>query len=95
MDNDGNLDNRHSYIKGIYDLWKTRHQSVFAEVRQQRHSLPQLWQKEVNTDIDLMAAQEQKQRSLTEATSERRSADTSVEAGSAFAKKWLENDSKR
>lgn len=58
-DNDGNLENGHTYVKGIYDLWKAgagkeawRSISASHEVQA---SLPQLWQFEFNRDAELRA----------------------------------------
>ncbi len=69
MDSDSNLDNGHTYIQGIYNLWKGRHDikspsSVFHRVvstPQELAVLPPLWQVEFTRDAEAInkAAQEQ------------------------------------
>ncbi len=53
MDNDGNLENGHTYIKGIYEVWKPQHVSAWLAISlgpERQSALPQLWQLEFNKD---------------------------------------------
>lgn len=60
MDNDGNLENGHSYIQGIYNLWKGKQDtkspaSTFSRIvstPQEMAVLPPLWQIEFTRDAE-------------------------------------------
>ena len=55
MDNDGNLENGHAYITGIYNLWKARTPaekwSSYALDETASLSLPPLWRSEFTRDV--------------------------------------------
>lgn len=58
MDNDGNLENGHSYIKGIYDLWKVKSPRTWSELDrhpERQSALPQLWKIELSQDTEKSA----------------------------------------
>lgn len=58
MDSDGNLANGHSYVKGIYDLWKGRYPGLYERVAKNARLLPQLWMIEFNADLMYQASGE-------------------------------------
>ncbi len=60
MDSDSNLDNGHTYIKGIYDIWKVKKGQTWNVMRlapEAQAALPQLWQVEFNADLAKLKAQ--------------------------------------
>lgn len=71
MDNDGNLENGHSYIKGIYDLWKVNNNktSIMNIAADTQRFIPQLWRQELNADLEKTRVQISIQRDIE--TSER------------------------
>lgn len=60
MDNDGDLGNGHSYIQGIYNLWKTKQpaQIIGALMKEDPdlQRIPPLWRVEINRDLTSSAA---------------------------------------
>jgi hypothetical protein len=66
MDNDGNLDNGHSYIKGIYDLWKVKQNpeqwTNFTQDQTVRNRLPQMWQIEFLQDSNNVSTMNKKKQ---------------------------------
>ena len=71
MDADGDLSNGHSYIKGIYDLWKVKHPKETIQVRSASASLPPLWTIELNSDIALQTLNEAAERERFSAQTKR------------------------
>ena len=69
MDVDGNLDNGHTYIQGIYNLWKTRHLNVWAGLSSSNTlgTLPPLWRVEFARDLESPAARDVAREMLDEA----------------------------